>query len=119
MIFSFCFLASHYRLFLIHSYDVYTPTRNIVFHDYRPNPGGHDMSEWFKKRRGRARQDSLDRIKTFLHIQGPEDTSETTLANMGIYGLGKRRSLAQLYKFVGIDMNTMKVDKKVCGWLWH
>lgn len=96
------------------SYDVYTPSRNIVFHDYGPNPGGHDMSEWFKQRRGRLREDSLGRIKAFLHIRGPEDTSETALANMGIYGLGKRRSLSQLYKFTGIDMNTMKVDKEVC-----
>jgi hypothetical protein len=97
----------------IYSYDVYTPTRNIVFHDYGPNPSGHDMNEWFKQRRGSLRQESLDRIKAFLHIRGPVDTSETALANMGIYGLGKRRSLSQLYKFTGIDMNTMKVDKEV------
>lgn len=72
------------------------------------------MSEWFKQRRGRLRQESLDRIKTILHIHGPEDTSDTTLANMGIYGLGKRRTLAQLEDFVGIDLNTLKVDRKVC-----
>ena len=72
------------------------------------------MNEWFKQRRGNLRQESLDRIKAFLHIRGPVDTSETALANMGIYGLGKRRSLSQLYKFTGIDMNTMKVDKEVC-----
>lgn len=71
------------------------------------------MAEWFKQRRVRMRLESLDRMKAFLHIHGPEDTSETTLANMGIYGLGKRRTVNQLYDFVGIDMNTMKVDKKV------
>jgi hypothetical protein len=98
--------------FWTRGYDVYTPTRNIVFHDYGPNPSGHDMNEWFKQRRGSLRQESLDRIKAFLHIRGPVDTSETALANMGIYGLGKRRSLSQLYKFTGIDMNTMKVDKE-------
>ena len=73
------------------------------------------MSEWMKPRRGNARQASLARIKSFLHIQGPEDTTETALANMGIYGLGKRRSLAQLMDFVGIDMNTMTVDTPVRG----
>lgn len=94
-----------------HRYDVYTPSRNIVYHDYQPSE--HGMNEWFKQRRGRLRQESLDRIKSFLHIQGPEETSETALANMGIYGLGKRRTLNQLMDFVGIDLNTMKVNSKV------
>jgi hypothetical protein len=71
------------------------------------------MSEWFKQRRGRLRQESLERIKSFLHIPGAEETSETALANMGIYGLGKRRSLAQLMDFAGIDLNTMKVNRQV------
>ena len=32
------------------------------------------------------------------------DPSEAGKANMGIYGIGKRRSLAQLNDFVGIDL---------------
>ena len=103
--------ASCLPCFRLHRYDVYTPSRNIVYHDYKPSD--HGMSEWFKQRRGRLRQESLDRIKSFLHIPGVEETSETALANLGIYGLGKRRSLSQLMDFVGIDLNTMKVDKKV------
>lgn len=110
---SFSANISQLAPFYQHRYDVYTPSRNVVYHDYTPNPGGHDMSEWMKPRRGKAREEALNRIKSFLHIRGPEETTETDLANMGIYGLGKRRSLAQLMDFTGIDMNTMKVDRTV------
>lgn len=91
-------------------YDVYTPSRNIVYHDYSPNPNGLGM-DWFKPRMRKIRQISVERIKSFLHIDGVGSKSD--LANLGIYGLGKRRSLAQLMDFVGIDSNKMKFDKEV------
>ena len=88
---------------------MYTPSRNIVYHDYSPNPNGMD---WNKPRGRKMRLTSLERIKSFLHIDGA-GRSKTDLANLGIYGLGKRRSLAQLMDFVGIDSNTMKFDTEV------
>ena len=60
--------------------------------------------EWLKPRFGRFRKLSLRRIRTFLELpDGLEDR-----ANLGIYGLGKRRTLKQLSDFVHIDMETQR-----------
>ena len=90
---------------LRHRYDVYTPTRSLVFHSYQPQPDNHGMNEWYKQRRDRIRARSLARIKTTLEVKDG-DPSETAKANMGIYGIGKRRSLSQLNDFVGINLAT-------------
>ena len=94
-----------FRFFLIlyFRYDVYTPTRSLVFHSYQPQPENHGINEWFKQRRDRIRTRSLLRIKTTIEVKGG-DPSDTFKANMGIYGIGKRRSLAQLNDFVGINL---------------
>ncbi|CAB9512431.1 Glycosyltransferase (GlcNAc) [Seminavis robusta] len=84
-------------------YDVYTPTRSLVFHSYQPNPDGHGMNEWYRQRRERIRSRSLLRIKTSLGLKDG-DTSDTAKANMGIYGVGKRRTLDQFNDYVGINL---------------
>lgn len=61
------------------------------------------MNEWYKQRRERIRSRSLGRIKTSLELKDG-DPSDTAKANMGIYGIGKRRSLSQLNDFVGMNM---------------
>eukprot|EP00529_Nitzschia_sp_RCC80_P023786 CAMPEP_0113522820 /NCGR_PEP_ID=MMETSP0014_2-20120614/45390_1 /TAXON_ID=2857 /ORGANISM="Nitzschia sp." /LENGTH=465 /DNA_ID=CAMNT_0000420897 /DNA_START=119 /DNA_END=1512 /DNA_ORIENTATION=+ /assembly_acc=CAM_ASM_000159 len=85
-------------------YDVYTPTRNIVFHNYQANPNGHGVTEWMKPRYQRFRDIGIRRMRTFLGFKdGLEDFK---VDNLGIYGIGKRRSLEQLGNFIGIDMST-------------
>ncbi len=83
-----------------------------MFHDYSPNPEGHDQTEWFKRWKDKYRQQALKRVKTFLEMPGG-DESEQARANLGIYGLGKRRSLQQLNEFIGIDLNSGKDNLKV------
>lgn len=90
-------------VFKPYRYDTYTPTRNIVFHDYQPQANGHGNNEWFKRQRDRFRKAAIARVKTILQI--PEgDPSEQAQANLGIYGIGKRRSLEQLQAFVNVDL---------------
>ena len=84
-------------------YDVYTPTRNIVFHDYGKQANGHGENEWFKRQRDRFRKGSIVRAKTILQIPGGESDANDQ-ANLGLYGLGRRRSLEQLSEFVNIDL---------------
>ena len=81
---------------------MYTPTQNIVYHNYQPNPEGHGPQEWMKRRRERLRLESIKRIKSFLQL--PEGDKDLNLANLGIYGLGKRRTLQQFSQFLGVDM---------------
>jgi hypothetical protein len=97
---------ARFARFWTRGYDVYTPTQNIVYHDYAPNPEGHGTMEWMKQRRQRLRDKSLRRIRTFLEL--PDSEPGLKVDNMGIYGLGKRRTLKQLNEFVGIDLAEQK-----------
>jgi Glycosyltransferase (GlcNAc) len=86
-------------------YDVYTPTRNVVFHDYVANPTIENSYEWYKPRRERFRKAAITRVKQMLHMPTPESSTVlVNLSNLGIYGLGKRRSLAQLEEFAQVNL---------------
>jgi hypothetical protein len=63
------------------------------------------MNEWYKQHRDRVRARSLERIKTAIEVKDG-NPSDSAKANLGIYGIGKRRSLAQLNEFVGINLST-------------
>jgi len=94
-------------------YDTYTPTQNIVFHDYGSQPNGHGDDEWFKRQRDGERKDALTRVKTIVQLFGGDPTV-TASANLGIYGLGKRRNLQQLMKFQrmkDVDVGTGNAGK--------
>jgi hypothetical protein len=105
-----CIFCYHYR------YDVYTPTQNIVYHNFQPQEDGHGTQEWHKQRRERIRLQSLARIRTYLGV--PDIDPDVDLNNLGIYGLGRRRTLEQLQlsDFVGLDFATKQVRSptKVC-----
>jgi len=90
-------------LFCIHRYDTYTPTRNYLFHDYGTQANGHGNNEWFGRQRQRFRLMAIRRAKKVLNILD-EQIPESNLANLGLYGLGKRRSLDQLQQFAHIDL---------------
>ena len=60
------------------------------------NPRGYPRHE-------PTRKASVKRIKTLLQLKGGEVT-EIDQANLGIYGLGDRRTLSDLQAFIGIDM---------------
>lgn len=58
-------------------------------------------------------------MKTLLQLQGG-DVSATAHANLGIYGLGKRRNLQQLEQFLNMDFskklgNTIENDRFQCA----
>eukprot|EP00339_Tiarina_fusa_P005024 CAMPEP_0117014916 /NCGR_PEP_ID=MMETSP0472-20121206/12010_1 /TAXON_ID=693140 ORGANISM="Tiarina fusus, Strain LIS" /NCGR_SAMPLE_ID=MMETSP0472 /ASSEMBLY_ACC=CAM_ASM_000603 /LENGTH=492 /DNA_ID=CAMNT_0004718591 /DNA_START=24 /DNA_END=1499 /DNA_ORIENTATION=- len=97
---------ARYARFWTRGYDVYTPTQNIVYHNYQENPDGHNAMEWMKRRKERFRKQAVERIKSYLWLPG--GTEGMNLSNLGIYGLGKRRTLKQLADFVGIDLETQE-----------
>jgi hypothetical protein len=59
-----------------------------------------------KPRYQRKRKASIERIKAYLNLS--EGENNMNLANLGIYGLGKRRTMKQLSDFVGLDMEHQK-----------
>ena len=60
------------------------------------------------------RELSIHRLKTLLQMPAG-DHSEVVQANFGLYGLGKRRSMEQLAKFIGVDLASPKLQASSCG----
>jgi len=84
-----------------------------VFHDYGAQANGHGNNEWFKHQKDRFRKEAVTRAKTIIQLPGGDPTV-TAQANLGLYGLGKRRTLQQLFEFGRIKVendvgNTGKV----------
>jgi len=91
-------------------YDVYTPTKNIVFHDSsKPNEKWPDS--------GIQRVWAQQRLR--LLLQSPirsDNVSVKDYANLNLYGLGKRRTLKQLKNFVGFDyFRRAKIGETSCS----
>jgi len=92
-------------------WDIFTPTENIVFHEYtratKPkiwtdNPTYSDMP-------------AFDKVKYYIGIV--ENDSKLTPAmriNLDKYGLGKERTLKQYYEYAGIDVKNKKVNSNFC-----
>lgn len=100
-------------------YDVYTPTRNIVFSRFTTaNPHKDDWIENWRGLKSLFLENSYKRIRSYLEISEKDDESITEkIDNLGVYGLGKRRTLKQLNKFVGIDLATQqgRAPSAPCG----
>ena len=90
-------------------YDVYTPHRPIVFHDYR-----HSLP-WQRKRegtwgRGHDPAPAVRRYKSLMEFPGT-----TPLVAGDVYGVGTRRTIDQFKLFSGIDARTSRQqDDKRC-----
>jgi hypothetical protein len=106
---------------IIYRYDTYTPTRNVVFHIFDKQANGHGDDEWFKRQKTRLRLLSINRVQTALQLKDGDD-SEAAQANLGLYGLGKRRSLKQLNEFANVDLHKRKGNNglsiKCSGHAW-
>jgi hypothetical protein len=76
-----------------HGYDVYTPHRPIVFHDYGGYPGGDvvPMAGW------RGASDADDSVKKLKRLQRGEAFDRM--------GLGKLRTLKEYEEFSGFDLS--------------
>ena len=96
-------------------YDVYTPTSIIAYHNYGTQENGHGNNEWFQRQRERFRKEALQRVKTLVSLEGGLTTHKAQ-ANMGIYGIGKRRTVQQLLDFTGVSGISKTGNKgKACG----
>ena len=109
-------------------YDVYTPSVNIVYrdndilHPLHTSKGHGDKGERMWPKDDKERKDAHIRMKVLLDIHHGITSAElaslggegsnggaggklaAARANLGIYGLGKRRTLAQLLEFTGISL---------------
>ena len=126
--------------FFTHGYDVYTPDRVLVTHDYKKHQSNPIVHSWGGKllRRGRkhnnnnnatwafteeieeARSDvkivGTKRVNMLLGIgSGTFDEEEVERARSGRFGLGTKRTLEQAIEFTGIDLRNKKMVENKCG----
>jgi hypothetical protein len=107
----------------LRSYDTYTPTKTIVFHDYGEQLNGHGNDEWFENQRDRFRKLAIDRAGAALQMPSQDGVvpTSTQLANLGLYGVGKRRGRIQLEEFTKINIEAKvgnNAGKDCLGQTW-
>ncbi|KAG7341489.1 glycosyltransferase GlcNAc [Nitzschia inconspicua] len=122
--------------FFTHGYDVYTPHRVLVTHDYHGHQSNPVVHTWGHTGGGPVKQEShwkwmdeidfarsgvsvfgSQRVNLLLGI-GPEDPqllAETELIRNSRYGLGTKRTLEQAIEFTGINLREMKMETNKCG----
>ena len=108
-------------------YDVYTPSVNLVYRDnaalhplhHIAGHGDNGERKWPKPINDNQRRDAHVRMKVLLDIHHGITSAEaeslggghgiggkisTARANLGIYGIGKRRTLDQLLEFTSVGL---------------
>lgn len=108
--------------FFTHGYDIYTPHRVFVLHNYEDSQKNPVTASWWRQIDREAEKESNKRLNALLDVPlygGNILTQEEKLKlRQSKYGLGDRRSLDQLIEFSGIDLRHAKpsVDgKNRCG----
>mmetsp|Transcript_30581 Transcript_30581/g.72143 ORF Transcript_30581/g.72143 Transcript_30581/m.72143 type:complete len:532 (-) Transcript_30581:296-1891(-) len=121
--------------FFTHGYDVYTPHRVLVTHDYHNHQGnpvvhtwGRNMNdnihetEWKWMEAIKAVRDNLStfgtlRVNLMLGFGGvpPDSREEMKLIRKSRFGIGTKRTLKQAVEFTGINFRKKRMDANKCG----
>jgi len=120
--------------FFTHGYDVYTPDRVLVTHDYHTHQGNPIVHTWGGKLRDTVQRDvwkfteqieearsdlttfGTERVNALLGIGDAHWASkELDKIRGGRFGLGTKRTLEQAIEFTGIDLRNRKMVKNKCG----
>lgn len=123
--------------FFTHGYDVYTPDRVLVTHDYKGHQSNPVVHTWGRQH-GKLHSDKLEvwreeiekerpkvitigtpRVNMMLGI-GPDNYSEEECKEIkqmraSRFGLGTKRTLEQAIEFSGINLRERKMVKNKCG----
>lgn len=96
-------------------YDIYTPHRVYVVHNYHVSQSDPTHFEWSRNSVGSG-EGSAVRIKTLLSAPGGmTDQVAAEAVRRSRYGLGDRRSLDQYIAFSGVDTKNRKILGNRCG----
>ena len=105
-------------MFMMVRYDLYSPTRPIIAHDYEPI---NDQKGWTHDRT--ELKSSTTRLKSILRYKDGNHDDEY-LSSLGKYDIGKERDLSDYAHFCGVDTQKKKVyhdwcqDYKWVPWDW-
>eukprot|EP01041_Mallomonas_annulata_P013039 gene13039-27521_t len=99
-----------------YGYDVYTPHRVYVVHNYHVSQSDPKHSQWAYNGHGNDVQNSVHRLRTIFGLPGGEqDTQKKLTVLRSKYGRGDRRTLEQSIAFSGIDTTHAKELFNGCG----
>jgi Glycosyltransferase (GlcNAc) len=127
--------------FFTHGYDVYTPHRVLVTHDYhghQSNPVVHTWGHtdknnkkapWKQQESNWKWMEEIDQARNGLTVFGsnrvnlllgignedPALATETELIRHSRYGLGTKRTLTQAIEFTGINLRERRMEVNKCG----
>lgn len=90
--------------FYTHGWDIFTPTSNIVYHEYIRS----EKPKFWTDNKSYSDKEGLKKIKDILGL------CEGECAGGYQYGLGGERSLNDFYEFAGIDLDNRKIIKNFC-----
>jgi hypothetical protein len=101
-----------------HGWDVFSPTRVFLYHQY--NDGGKIARplHWSDTERWQALH--WRGLKRYHHLMGHELSHEPgILAELDGYGMGTARSLEDYFAFCGINYRTLEVSERgfQCGFI--
>jgi [Skp1-protein]-hydroxyproline N-acetylglucosaminyltransferase len=94
--------------FWTNGWDIYSPSKNIVFHKYTRKDEPHVWDD--------NKFDDLDAFAKVKNLIGlsTEPVPEILNKQLEEYGLGKTRKLEDYYKFANIDIVNKKVNSNFC-----
>ena len=133
--------------FFTHGYDVYTPDKVLVTHDYHTHQGNpvvhtwgrqdkHKNEEENKKKLNWKWNEDIEKSRPAWHTFGskrvnmllgigskfdstPSEHEELERIRLSRFGLGTKRTLKQAVEFTGIDLlNEKMIDNKCGNLLW-
>ena len=99
--------------FWTYGYDIYTPHRAYVFHDYKISQSDPKHSGWMANRQSIADigtvKTSWERLNALLDMPGDRGGLDSERIRKSKYGLGDRRTLDQFIEFSGVDLRSKQV----------
>ncbi len=89
-------------------YNLYSPAKNFCVHHY----GRKNKPKYWQdhKESEPCRKKAVQRVKYLLGIIKPSQVHPDYFLKIKDYGMGKKRSLADYFKYAGINMNTKTVN---------
>lgn len=102
--------------FWTYGYDVYSPHRVYVVHNYHKSQSDPKHFTWMSGSQTNT-NDAVRRLKTLVGMKegGATDPAEALQMQQSKYGLGDRRTLDQAIAFSGIDTKNREIVGNKCG----
>ena len=98
-----------------HGYDIYQPDKVVLYHYWRRDE--LVPMQPYRRQQNEQGKRSLARVKHLLGFEQAKDPE--ALREIERYGLGGKRSLADLWRFIGVDWQKRTIAKEALEGRWN